>query len=195
VRQPRIFPYIGWYILLTWLLLAYSHLGHHRAGKDLQGMSVSCQANPHTGTNTVNDLDLMAIHHVGARHPGTIPGAVGGYRYLCIAIDKFIKWPAATPVVNIIKQTAIKFIKSIICRFGVPNRIITDNRSQFTNSAFQGYSRGSRACSRNSKTHESESLSPARHANRHGHYDMQDVWTGHYSAAPAWLITCIHCCM
>jgi transposase InsO family protein len=33
----------------------------------------------------------------------------------------------------------MKFIKSIICRFGVPNRIITDNGSQFTSGAFQGY--------------------------------------------------------
>jgi transposase InsO family protein len=33
----------------------------------------------------------------------------------------------------------VKFIKSIICRFGVPNRIITDNGSQFTSGVFQGY--------------------------------------------------------
>jgi transposase InsO family protein len=43
------------------------------------------------------------------------------------------------PVVKINKQSAVKFIKSIICRFGVSNRIITDNGSQFTSSAFQGY--------------------------------------------------------
>jgi transposase InsO family protein len=42
-------------------------------------------------------------------------------------------------VVKINKQSAVKFIKSIICRFGVPNRIITDNGSQFTSGAFQGY--------------------------------------------------------
>jgi hypothetical protein len=33
----------------------------------------------------------------------------------------------------------MKFIKSIICRFRVPNQIITDNESQFTSGAFQGY--------------------------------------------------------
>jgi hypothetical protein len=48
-------------------------------------------------------------------------------------------WPEATPVVKINKQSAVKFIKSIICRFGVLNRIITDNGSQFTSGAFQGY--------------------------------------------------------
>jgi transposase InsO family protein len=64
---------------------------------------------------------------------------VGGYRFLYVAIDKFTKWTEATPVVKINKQLAVKFIKSIICRFGVPNRIITDNGSHFTSGAFQGY--------------------------------------------------------
>jgi hypothetical protein len=32
-----------------------------------------------------------------------------------------------------------KFIKSIICMFGILNRIITDNGSQFISNAFQGY--------------------------------------------------------
>jgi transposase InsO family protein len=70
---------------------------------------------------------------------GPFPGAVGGYRFLYVAIDKFTKWLEATPVVKINKQSAVKFIKSIICRFGVPNQIITNNRSQFTSGAFQGY--------------------------------------------------------
>jgi hypothetical protein len=47
--------------------------------------------------------------------------------------------PEATPVVKINKQSAVKFIKSIICRFWLPNRIITDNGSQFTSAVFQGY--------------------------------------------------------
>jgi hypothetical protein len=58
---------------------------------------------------------------------GPFPRAVGGYRFLYVAIDKFTKWPKATPVVKINKQSTVKFIKSIICRFRVPNRIITNN--------------------------------------------------------------------
>jgi transposase InsO family protein len=42
-------------------------------------------------------------------------------------------------MVKINKQSTVKFIKSIICRFGVQNRIIADNGSQFTSGAFQGY--------------------------------------------------------
>jgi hypothetical protein len=70
---------------------------------------------------------------------GPFPRANKGYWYLYVSIDKFTKWLEATPVVKINKQFAVNFIKSIIYRVGVPNRIITHNGSQFTNDAFQGY--------------------------------------------------------
>jgi hypothetical protein len=66
---------------------------------------------------TIWELDIL----------GPFPQAVEGYRYLYISIDKFIKWPEATPVVKINKQSTVKFIKSIAYRFGVPNRVIIDN--------------------------------------------------------------------
>jgi hypothetical protein len=61
---------------------------------------------------------------------------VGGYEYLLVAIDKFTKWVAVEPVRALIAQAAIKFIRGIVCRFGVPNRIITDLGSQFTTQEF-----------------------------------------------------------
>ena len=70
---------------------------------------------------------------------GPFPKAVGGHRFLYVTIDKFTKWSEVTPVVNITKGTAVAFLKSIICRFGVPNRIITDNGTQFKSRLFQGY--------------------------------------------------------
>jgi transposase InsO family protein len=70
---------------------------------------------------------------------GPFPKAVGGFWYLYITVDKFTKWSEATSIVKINKQSAVKFIKVIICRFGVPNRIITDNGSQFTIWVFQEY--------------------------------------------------------
>jgi transposase InsO family protein len=67
------------------------------------------------------------------------PHTVRGYRFLYVTIDRFKKWSEATPVLKVNKQSAVKFIKSIICRFRVQNRIITDNGSQFTSGAFQGH--------------------------------------------------------
>jgi ribonuclease HI len=70
---------------------------------------------------------------------GPFPRAVGGYRYLFVAIDKFTKWPEATPVVSITQGAVVTFLKSIVYRFGVPSRIITDNGTQFTSWIFQEY--------------------------------------------------------
>ena len=44
--------------------------------------------------------------------------------------------------------SAVKFIKGLVSRFGVPNRIITDNGSQFTSGLFKSYcvSLGSQIC-------------------------------------------------
>ena len=43
-----------------------------------------------------------------------------------VAIDKFTKWPEVEAVRKVTAQSAVKFFRSIVCRFGVPNRIITD---------------------------------------------------------------------
>jgi hypothetical protein len=73
---------------------------------------------------------------------GPFLSAFSGYRYLFVAIDKFTKWPEATPMVNITQGAAVAFLKSIVCRFGVPNRIITDDGTQFTSRIFQEYYEG-----------------------------------------------------
>jgi hypothetical protein len=73
----------------------------------------------HSWTFIVWGLDIL----------GPFPRAVRGYWYLYITIDKLTKWLESTPVVKINKQSAVKFIKSIVCRFEVPKRIITNNRS------------------------------------------------------------------
>eukprot|EP00267_Zea_mays_P022130 XP_008646644.1 uncharacterized protein K02A2.6-like [Zea mays] len=73
---------------------------------------------------------------------GLFPRAVGGYRYLFVAIDKFTKWSEATPVVSITQSADVAFLKSIVYRFGVPSRIIIDNGTQFTSRVFQEYCEG-----------------------------------------------------
>ena len=55
------------------------------------------------------------------------PRATGGHEYLYVAVDKFTRWVEADPVVKIDKASAVKFIRGLVCRFGVPNRLITDH--------------------------------------------------------------------
>nr|ABA93826.2 retrotransposon protein, putative, unclassified [Oryza sativa Japonica Group] len=70
---------------------------------------------------------------------GPFRRAPGGFEYLYVAVDKFTKWPEAYPVIKIDKHSALKFIRGITARFGVPNRIITDNGTQFTSELYGDY--------------------------------------------------------
>ena len=70
---------------------------------------------------------------------GPFPRAVGGFEYLYIAIDKFTKWPEVEAVRKVTAQSAIKFFKGLVYRFGVPNRVITENSTQFTSHTFMQY--------------------------------------------------------
>ena len=56
-----------------------------------------------------------------------------------VAIDKFTKWLEVTTVRKVTAQSTIKFLKELVCRFGVPARIITNNGTQFTSRAFMQY--------------------------------------------------------
>ena len=56
-----------------------------------------------------------------------------------VAIDKFTKWPEVEPVRKVPAQLVIKFLKGLLCRFGVPARVITNNGTQFTSRAFMQY--------------------------------------------------------
>ena len=65
-----------------------------------------------------------------------------------VAIDKFTKWPEVEPVRKVTAQSAVKFFKGLVCRFGVPNRVIANNGTQFTSHTFMQYIQdlGSKVC-------------------------------------------------
>jgi transposase InsO family protein len=67
---------------------------------------------------------------------GPLQRAPGGYTHLLIAVDKFSKWIEARPISKIKSEQAVLFFMDIIHRFGVPNSIITDNGTQFTDRKF-----------------------------------------------------------
>jgi hypothetical protein len=63
---------------------------------------------------------------------GPLRKAPGGYTHLLVSIDKFSKWVEVRPITNLRAEQAVTFFTDIVYSFGVPNSIITDNRSQFT---------------------------------------------------------------
>ena len=67
---------------------------------------------------------------------GPIKRAPEGYTHLLVTVDKFTKWIEAWPISAIKSEQAVLFFLDIIHRFGVPNSIIMDNGTQFTNKEF-----------------------------------------------------------
>ncbi|KAL0448801.1 UNVERIFIED_CONTAM: hypothetical protein Slati_1436500 [Sesamum latifolium] len=58
--------------------------------------------------------------------------ATGQRKFLLVAIDYFTKWVEAEPLARITEGEVMKFIwKNIVCRFGIPKEIISDNGRQF----------------------------------------------------------------
>ena len=70
---------------------------------------------------------------------GPFPRATRGFEFLFVAIDKFTKWPEVEPMRKVTTQSAMKFLKGLVCHFGVPAQINTDNNTQFTSGAFMQY--------------------------------------------------------
>ncbi|XP_075492570.1 uncharacterized protein LOC142530631 [Primulina tabacum] len=63
---------------------------------------------------------------------GPFPVARAQKKFLLVAVDYFSKWVEAEPLAKITEQEVLKFLwKNIVCRFGVPRRIISDNGRQF----------------------------------------------------------------
>ena len=58
--------------------------------------------------------------------------ASNGHKYIVVAIDYFSRWIEAESFGTLKAKQMAKFIeKSLICRYGVPHYIVTDNGVQF----------------------------------------------------------------
>ena len=69
---------------------------------------------------------------------GSLPTTQAQARFAIVAIDYFTKLVEAEPLSTITKAKCINFIwRNIICQFGVPHSIITDNGKEFDNLALR----------------------------------------------------------
>ncbi|GJY31072.1 reverse transcriptase domain-containing protein [Tanacetum coccineum] len=61
-------------------------------------------------------------------------------KFLIVAIDYFTKWIEAKPVATITGSQIKKFVwDNIVCRFGLPGEIISDNGKQFQDNPFKDW--------------------------------------------------------
>ena len=65
---------------------------------------------------------------------GPLPIGKGQCKFVIVAVDYFTKWAEAEPLATITEQKIRNFVwRAVICRFGIPRALVSDNGKQFDN--------------------------------------------------------------
>ena len=71
---------------------------------------------------------------------GPLPIGKSQCKFIIVAVDYFTKWAEAEPLATITEQKIRNFLRrSIICRFGIPRALVSDNGKQFDNLKFRDF--------------------------------------------------------
>ena len=69
---------------------------------------------------------------------GPLPIGKGQCKFIIVVVDYFTKWAEAKPLATITEQKIRNFMwRAIICRFGIPRALVSDNGKQFDNAKFR----------------------------------------------------------
>ncbi|GKB55248.1 reverse transcriptase domain-containing protein [Tanacetum coccineum] len=83
---------------------------------------------------------LWPFYKWGIDIAGPFPKGPGKVKFLIVAIDYFTKWIEAKPVATITGNQIKKImLDNIVCRFGLPGEIISDNGKQFRDDPFKDW--------------------------------------------------------
>ena len=71
---------------------------------------------------------------------GPFPTVVRQLKFLVVGIDYFTKWMEAETLATIIEKNIRSFVwRNIICKYGIPKVLVSNNGRQFENSAFKDF--------------------------------------------------------
>nr|KYP34944.1 Pol polyprotein [Cajanus cajan] len=97
----------------------------------------------------LHQLPATALHSMQSAWPfawwgmdilGPFPIAKNQLKFLLVGIDYFTKWIEAEPLAKITTANVQKFTwKKIICKYGLPQAITTDNGKQFIDKNFEQF--------------------------------------------------------
>jgi len=75
-------------------------------------------------------FSMWGIDVIGAIEPK----AANRHRFILVVIDYFTKWVEAASYASVTRSVVVRFVKrEIICRYGLPRKIITDNGTNLNN--------------------------------------------------------------
>ena len=74
---------------------------------------------------------------------GPLPQGKRHVKFLLVAIDYFTKWVETEALPTIMEAKIHNFVwKNIVCRFGIPRTIISNNKRQFDSQNFRDFCSG-----------------------------------------------------
>jgi hypothetical protein len=113
---------------------------HHRTGdvRTVVKTCQRCQMVRRLGSVRLEDEEMKSIpvcdlfHRVAMDIAGPLLATKSGNRYLLVAIDHYSKWCEVKVVGDLGAKTAASLLEDdIICRYGVPKFILTDNGGEW----------------------------------------------------------------
>ena len=79
----------------------------------------------------------MVVYSVGYRSKRIFAHRKGGIKYAVVVVDYFTKWVEAEPLATITTKKVLDFVVNyIVCRYGLPRKIVSDNGTQFDSDFF-----------------------------------------------------------
>ncbi|GKC72069.1 reverse transcriptase domain-containing protein [Tanacetum coccineum] len=115
--------------------------------KDARALIKACQEcqvhkpvlrNPQKKLNSITSP--WPFYKWGLDIAGPFPKGPGKVKFLIVAMDYFTKWIEAKPVETITGNQVKQFVwENIMCRFGLPGEIISDNGKQFQDNPFKDW--------------------------------------------------------
>jgi len=119
-----------------WLTMKSDCSIHVRKCHKCQAFADNVNAPPHplNFMSTPWPFSMWGIDVIGAIEPK----ASNGHRFILVAIDYFTKWVKAASYTNVTRGVVVRFKKrELICRYGLPRKIITDNGTNLNNKIMQ----------------------------------------------------------
>ncbi|GJY71253.1 reverse transcriptase domain-containing protein [Tanacetum coccineum] len=116
----------------------------HRDARDMIKKCNDCQVHRPIPRQPQQELTPITspwpFHKWGIDIAGPFPVAAGGLKFLIVAIDYFTKWIEAKAVATITGNQVKRFVwDNIVCRFGLPGEIVSDNGKQFCDNPFKDW--------------------------------------------------------
>nr|GEY17722.1 reverse transcriptase domain-containing protein [Tanacetum cinerariifolium] len=116
----------------------------HKDARDMIRKCSDCQIHRHITRHPQQPLtSIMApwpFYKWGINIAGPFPEGPRKVKFLIVAMDYFTKWIEAKAVATITGGLVKKFVwDNIVCRFGIPGEIISDNGKQFRDNPFKDW--------------------------------------------------------